>query len=62
MAPHVRALLFCVSLLVAPALWSLGEWLGGEVAGVLLPAAVVTAAVIWVQVGERRPPAGGPAG
>jgi hypothetical protein len=57
MSSHVRALLFCISLLAAPGLFIVGERFGSA-GGWLLPGAVVTAAAIYSQGGPRKPPTG----
>lgn len=58
MSPHSRVLLFCVALLAAPFLWSLGERLGGEAGGWLLAGLAIAAAALYAEVGRRKPPTG----
>jgi len=57
MASHWRVVLFCVSLLAAPWLWSLGERLGSG-AGWLLAGGVVVATLVYAESGQPKPPAG----
>jgi hypothetical protein len=55
MKPELRTLLFCVTLLiVAPALYAVGEWLGGIVAAVALPAVAVLGTLAYARAGERQ--------
>lgn len=58
MSPHSRVLLFCVSLLAAPLLWELARTLAGDLGGALLSLVVVTAAAVYAQMGQPKPPTG----
>ena len=58
MSPHLRVLLFCVSLLASPLLFDLGQRLGGTTGAVPLAVGVVGAAVWYAEAGQRKPPAG----
>jgi len=58
MAPHVRVLLFCVSLLASPFLWDVGQRFGGDIVGWLLAIGVPVAAAAYAQAGQPKPPKG----
>jgi len=58
MASHWRVLLFCVALLASPALWSLGQWIGGDIVGAAICLVVVVATAVYANAGQPKPPAG----
>lgn len=63
MKPHNRVLLFCVVLLLAPMLVSVGETLAGWPGAVLLPSAATLASLVYAWLGGRsKPPLDSPAG
>lgn len=58
MSSHWRVLLFCLALLVSPALWSLGQRIGGDFVGAGICIVVVVATAIYANAGQPKPPAG----
>jgi hypothetical protein len=53
MSSHVRVLLFCCALLLAPALFAWGDRLGGTLAAIAGAGGVVGAAFLWARFGRR---------
>ena len=59
MKPYNRVMLFCVALLLAPPLFSLGESLAGLPGAVLLPGIATLASFVYAWLGSRgEPPLG----
>lgn len=57
MAPWIRGTLFFLSLLLAPALFALGDRLGGTLLASAFAGVVVLAAMVWM--GRGTPPSAG---
>lgn len=58
MSSHVRVLLFCLSLVVAPISWSIGLHFGSEITGAVIAVACIVATAIYANSGQPKPPAG----
>ena len=55
MNPHVRVLVFCCALLLAPAVYALGDRFAGSPGAITGAGGVVLLSFAWVHLAPRRP-------